>query len=187
MALSMHGGETFFGLAFWQQLLATLVGVVVGIPIALWLNRQQERREATTTQAARDRRRRQLLTAVKNEAQSNREALQTIARAIESGKIESAPLWISVLEGTAAIKYELLEVPICEALDELLYLLRAVDGFQRLQLGLLFDPQAHLSISTSTNPNTTFFLERHPRVLANLKDAVAKAQGQVEKVLAMPS
>jgi hypothetical protein len=111
----MPGGESFFGAAFWQQLLATLVGVVVGIPIALWLSRQQERREARAASGAREGRRQQLLTAVKNEVQSNRDALRTIAQAIESGRIEAAPLWMSVLEGTAAIKYELLEVPLCEA------------------------------------------------------------------------
>src|SRR5438552_4169171 len=119
------GHASFLDVAFWQQLVVTLVGVGGGVPIALWLNRRLERRGASAEQQARHQRRQQVLTAIKNEVLQNKDALETVLRGTRSRKIESAPLWLSVLEATAALKCELLAVPLCEALDELLYLLVA--------------------------------------------------------------
>lgn len=84
--------HTFFDLVFWQQLVATMVGVGLGVPIALWLNRLEERRETTAARGAREERREQLLAALKREREFNREQLQSLDRAHRAEKIEAAPL-----------------------------------------------------------------------------------------------
>lgn len=178
----------FFDVPLAQQLVATFVGVAFGVPVALWLNRLQQARETTASRVARAERRNQLVAALKRELEFNREQLVTIARADQLEKIEAAPLSFPILEGTAPLRHELLDFGLCSALDETHYLLRAVDGFQRQHLALLFDPTAHVAqgheppVAASLGL-TTFYLARAPKLRAHLKDAVDRALVKLDDVL----
>ncbi len=84
--------DTFFSSAFWKDFapngLATLLGVVAGIPIALWLYQRQQKSEATIKQEAQEKeaqeRKNKFLNLVKEELEYNQLVLTEVIQAQET-------------------------------------------------------------------------------------------------------
>lgn len=107
----------FFDIAFWQNLVsnstATLIGVILGIPTALFINRQitkvEETKVAEYKRTEQVLRKKQLLSII-------RESLEENLALLEQMESELAPNYVifynvdtELLESTSSVKYEFID------------------------------------------------------------------------------
>lgn len=173
--------HSFFDVTFWQQLVATLIGVMIGVPIALWVNRLQERREARGREEVTRRRKEQLVIALTTEVTFGQTLAAEMLDALSKpGKIVVGELDTAVLDATASLKYELLDVPLCDALDKLRYYMKGANRFVDQQLRLFHDPATKTTeIVRTGQPTVTMYDEMMPAVQSRLRDALTKVREQV--------
>lgn len=138
----------FFDIAFWQDFtsngLATLLGVVVGIPVALAINRKFE-------SGNRRRKLADLLGLYQETLQENRDRLDGIARALKPGVVMFSNVDVLLLEATASLKYEYIDDPeLNKRLDELRYELQHIHGLMALQLEIEYGAYRSMSGYTET-------------------------------------
>lgn len=95
----------FFDLPFWKDFvsngLATLIGAVAGIPIALWLNRKVKQR-------VEQERKRELLIVLRYVLEDNKKNIELISKTTGGGAFGSTIAEVHMLDATASDQYELL-------------------------------------------------------------------------------
>ncbi len=125
--LDLSGVGEFFDLAFWQQFLITVIGLIVGIPFALALNRWEEQRERRDERRSETARRRQFIQALRSAVDRNRVVLEGMAEAMRPTAIMFHGIDLAFLRATASLKYEMLDsVELGASIDELITRLESV-------------------------------------------------------------
>jgi len=106
----------FFDCQFWQDFvsntLATVLGVLVGIPVALWVDRLvahwQEAREVSQKQVLAAQRRHQLLQMLREALQKNHDLVVQMEQELRPETLIFYNVDTQLLEATSSIKYEIL-------------------------------------------------------------------------------
>ncbi len=131
--------ENFWNIEFWQQFVATILGVVLGIPAGLWLNRRQERQDVKKSSQERNARRSQLRRIICTATDSNRQIVMHLREHIDKN-IVFFNVDTTVLDSTSAAKYELLDdLAACLAVDALRFHLHTLYREIELLLRVSFD------------------------------------------------
>ena len=144
----------FFTLGFWQDFvsnfIATLFGVVIGIPAALLINRlaskKQDEKETAYQREIFLQKQNQLLQMFMETLQKNLEIIDRVADELRPEKVLIYNVDTQLLESTSSVKYEIVEnIELNRQLDsiryELLYLHHKID----LQFGIEFSAYAAMS------------------------------------------
>jgi hypothetical protein len=128
-----------------NDILGTFLGALLGIPAGLAVN------HAWQYYADRDRRR-QLLDAITRSVNQNDYLVGQVEDWLNKGGAPYFNMDMPLLESTSSLKYELLDVELCQKLDhlrfELDHLARKVD----LLLKLEYDPTARLAMPGPNGP-----------------------------------
>jgi hypothetical protein len=122
---------------------ATLLGVIVGIPVALSINasqaKQEEQRRAEDASRERRARATQYLKMVQLSLANSLTFLDYVMAQLAPGRIIYSNLDIEQLESTAALKYEIIDdLAICGNLDLVRYDLRHISRLMDLNLTMSF-------------------------------------------------
>ncbi len=143
------------------SILGTFLGALLGIPAGIAVNHAWQKRTDNE-------RRRQLRASLKSTVEANTNWLDQILAWVNKSGYPFFNVDLTVLESTAALKYEFLDdIPLCGEIDrlhfELIHFARKVD----LLLSLQFNPQAHLTIS---GPHGNMLNELRPGLVKSLND-----------------
>lgn len=137
----------FFDFAFWQNFvsnsLATLLGVVVGIPVALFIDRlvnQWQAKEEIRKQKERlQQRKSQLLQTIKETLQKNLALVEQMEKELTPEAVIFYNVDVQLLEGTSSLKYELIDnLELNRQLDSIRYELLHLHRKIELQLDIEF-------------------------------------------------
>lgn len=134
----------FFDLAFWQNFvsngLATLLGVIVGIPIGLWLDRRRSARETKGRQ-------RSLLSTIAGTLLMNLAVLDSLAPNLTPDDVPLLNVDPTVLDATAGLKWEIIDdAELNAALDLVRYALQ--DLRRKLDLQLEMENSSFKTVNT---------------------------------------
>lgn len=124
--------DSFFDTAFWQSFIsdasATFLGVLLGVPVALWIERWRAR-QATTD------RRLQILKLLRDTLVKNHALLQQMVAEVKPDYVIFYNVDNTVLDSTASLKYELLDdVVLNRLLEHIRYELQHLHRKVELQL-----------------------------------------------------
>lgn len=149
----------FFDVSFWKDFLsntlATLLGVFLGIPAALWLDRlisqQREKQEREAQQAAETERRLELLRLLRETLVRNRKIIERMSQELTTGSLITYNTDPLLLDSTASLKYEIIDdLDLNRQLDvlryELQHLHRKVKLRWQLEFSLIRDQRSILRV-----------------------------------------
>jgi len=162
---------------------ATLLGVIIGIPIALTINasqtREEERRRAEGASRHRRARAIQYLKMVQFSLVNSITFLDYVERQLAPGRVIYSNLDIEQLESTAALKYEIVDnLSICGSLDVVRYDLRYISRLMDLNLTMSF------GAFRAAVGDTAFFAEQNA-VVTRIQDFIPNTRKSVENALAL--
>jgi len=174
----------FFNLGFWQDLvsnlLATVLGVVVGIPTALWVDRflirRQEEKEATKERALATQRRRQMLQILREALQKNLNLVRQMEGELQPATVLFYNVDTQLLEATSAIKYEIL--------DEL-ELSRLLDSIRYELLHLHRKVELQLEIEYSASKAMTSYGKMRAQLVQAIRDHFPRIKDEISQALEM--
>lgn len=145
----------FFDQPFWQQFIVTFVGVIIGIPFALWINRRQAAREQANAKSADTAKARQVLQALKQSVQKNIGLLNQMLTDLKAMAI-FYNVDLSVIQAFETQQAILIEdVALSEKLANLRYELSHLHRKVELQLQIEFDGSLralNLGLNTPQGP-----------------------------------
>jgi len=176
----------FFDFRFWQDFasnsLATLLGVLVGIPIALWLNRLltrwQESRKTSQEQALAAQQRRQLLQMLREALQKNRDLILQMEQQLRSKTVIFYNVDTQLLDATSSIKYEILDdLELSRLLDSIRYELLHLHRKVELQLETAYS--AFKAVDT--------YREMRDRLIQAIHDHFPRIKDEIGQALDMIS
>jgi len=160
---------SFLDVGFWQQLVVTVVGVVFGIPLALWLNRRQEEREQKTQVTELAQRREQLVNALIATLTDATTVLKPL-RDLDAGRIAYVSLDLTLLDSTASLKYELLDdIELCKAIDGVRYGSMQLNRKLDLHLRIYSDGALRAIHRAGSGAGNTLYKEMHAPLLTDIK------------------
>jgi hypothetical protein len=138
----------FFDVAFWKDFVsnisATFLGVLLGIPAALWLDRsisrRREKQEREAKQAVERERLLELLRLLRETLERNREIIERMSKELTPDSLITYNVDPSLLDSTASLKYEIInDLDLNRQLDllryELQHLHRKVELRWEIELG----------------------------------------------------
>jgi len=174
---------SFFDKAFWQQFVTMVAGLVVGIPVALWINRLQVRAEKHKERELESERRRTLLEALVDRISFNQAFIRDAETKFEKIVIlENVDL--GILDATATLKYELLDdFELCKKLDDLRFHLTQVHCKLDLLLRMYFDGSIHCGQVTIGDKSVPMYIHLRGELLAPLRNHFATVLGICDDVL----
>ena len=119
---------SFLNTEFWQQLITTTLGVALGIPAALWIERQIEGEKEKSE-------RKELAQALLDSLNKNLGLVDQLARELaQDDYVPLYPVDLTILDATASRKYELLKKSdVVRAIDHARFELIHLNG----KLGLM--------------------------------------------------
>lgn len=152
MEFILSWAVNFFDTAFWQQLLVTIAGLMIGIPFALWINRIQERRDRKHGEQQEKIRREELLQTLAITVQKNKSLLEQMKRDLQTQAI-FYNVDLATLDWMASEELSSFDdVALCEQISHLRYELSHLRTKVELQLRVEFDGTLRaLSIQIPTN------------------------------------
>ncbi|MBW1796037.1 MAG: hypothetical protein JRJ38_16715 [Deltaproteobacteria bacterium] len=173
----------FFDTAFWKDfasnVLATLLGVAVGIPVALWIDRFVSRRRESKEIAER----RNALTQRKNQfLQMLHEALRKNLALVEQMERELRPESVifynvdtQLLESTSSMKNETIEdLDLNRRLDSIRYELLHLHRKVELQLEIEYSPYKAMANYMDRRAQLVEAITAHfPRIKQEIREALA--------------
>ncbi len=150
-----------------KSILGTFLGALLGIPAGLMVNHAWRHRQD------RDRRW-QLLSAVRQTIDHNSYLIDQIEEWLNKNGFPFFNVDLSLLESTASLKYELLDISLCRQIDQLRYELTLLGRKVNLLLELEFDPSAKRAVMRQGEVGTTStYAELHPMVVDAIKAHIA--------------
>ena len=172
----------FFNFGFWQNFvsnsLATVVGVVLGIPAALWINRWisniEDQKERDRQKEIKAERCKDLLRLLRGALEKNQKLLEQMEREIRPDYVIFYNVDTQLLDATSSLKYEIIEnLELNQLLDsiryELLHLHRKVD----LQLEITYSAfQAISSYEESRKRLVEAILAHIPNIKSEIDEAL---------------
>jgi len=180
---------TFFDFSFWQDFvsnsLATVLGVLVGIPVALCLNRfltrRQESRETSKQQVLATQRRHQLLQILREALQKNRDLVLQMEQELRPKTLIFYNVDTQLLEATSSIKYEILdELELSRLLDSIRYELLHLHRKVELQLEIEYSAFKAMGNYGETRAGLVQAIRAHfPRI----KDEISQALDMISAQL----
>lgn len=168
---------------------ATLLGVVLGIPVALSLNASQAREEqvkqAQRAREVRNKRARQLIKMLQFSLTTSDAFLQSVGKNLAPGRVIYANLDLEQLEATSSLKYELIEdLAVSGHLDvaryDLLFIRRLMDLHLQISFGPLRVSQDEAAVRSEQAAVVERILDHIPRT----REAMAEAQKRMTAYLA---
>jgi uncharacterized membrane protein len=183
---------TFFDFGFWQDFvsnsLATLLGALVGIPIALWLNRLltrwQEHRKTSQEQALAHHRRNQLLQMLRETLQKNRDLILRMEQELRSKTVIFYNVDTQLLDATSSVKYEVLDdLELSHLLDSIRYDLLHLHRRVELQLEIAYS--AFKAMDTYRQMRDSLIQAIHdyfPRIKDEIDQALDMISAQLPEV-----
>ncbi len=173
----------FFDFAFWQNFvsnsLATLAGVVVGIPVALLIDRLvskwQAKEEFNRQKEAAQRRKIQLLQTLKDALQKNFALVEQIEKELSPEAVIFYNVDLQLLEGTSSLKYELIDnLELNQQLDSIRYELIHLHRKIELQLDIEFSSYKAMGNYMAKRRQLVGAITMHlPRIKKEISDALA--------------
>ncbi len=147
---------------FWS-LFGTFIGALLGVPAGFWVNRWSSKH------ADRDRRS-QLLSALRQTVDHNSYLIDQIEGWLNKDGFPFFNVDLPLLESTASLKYELLDISLCRQIDQLRYELAHLGRKVNLLLELEFDPSAKRAFMRQGDVGTTStYAELHPMLVDAIK------------------
>jgi hypothetical protein len=160
----------FLDKAFFQQLLITLVAVVLGIPAGIGLNRLWERRTSRQEREALEERRKQLREALKGAMVNNAHLLHDLKN-ISNGGIPKRTLDLALLDATAQVKYELLtDYVFCREIDSVRYGLASLSRQIDIAMHLACDGTARAAGNFVEGRKVSLYDQLMPQLLKTIQD-----------------
>ena len=165
--------STPFRDVFLGNLLATAIGIVIGIPVALELARRQQAAEQTaTTQREEERaadRRRQFLNMIQLSLATNSSFLRSVADRLVPGSVIYPNLDIEQLEATSSLKYEIVDdLRLNAQLDLVRFNLRFIRRLLDLSLDLSYSQQRF-------ELDANEYLDEHGRIVERIQKEIPEA------------
>jgi len=172
----------FFDITFWQDFvsngLATLLGALVGIPIALWIDRsisrRQEAEEASKKQAIVAQRRNQFLRMLRESLRKNLALVEQMERQLQPETVIFYNVDIQLLESTGSIKYEIVDdLDLNRRLDSIRYELGHLHRKVELQLEIEYSSYKAMGNYMTRRTELIGAITEHlPRVKREIGDAL---------------
>ena len=158
---------------FLGNLLATVLGVVVGIPVALELTRRQQLGEAKAESEAREAtaaaRRIRFLKMIQFSLLTNVSFLENVAKNLKPGAAVYPNVDMEQLEATASIKYEIIDdLGLAGRLDHVRFHLRFITRLLDLSLEFLYS-QSRFDLEPDE------FLVEHGRIVDRIQEQIPRA------------
>ncbi len=128
----------------WQtiaSILGTFLGALLGIPAGLAVNHAWRHREDRDRKA-------QLLEALRQAVDQNLYLMNQIEQWLSNKGMPFFNVDLTILDATASLKYELIDIPLCRELDQLRFELSHLARKLDTAITLRFNPQAHISIDS---------------------------------------
>ncbi len=168
---------------FLGNLLATIMGVVIGVPVALELTRRQQRAEDKAIAEERERRATERSTRYLKMIQfsmlTNTSFLQNVAANLRPGSVIYPNLDIEQLEATASLKYEIIDdLRLNGQLDVVRFNLRFIRRLLDLSLDFSYSHDRF-----ALEPDV--FLEEHKRIVDRVQREIPKALENINGAAAM--
>lgn len=168
---------------FLGNLLATIMGVVIGIPVALELTRRQQRAEEEAIVAEGERRatqrRTQYLKMMQFSLVTNATFLRSVAKNLKPGRAIYSNLDIEQLEATASLKYEIIDdLKLSAQLDVVRFNLRFIRRLLNLSLDFSYSHDRF-----ALKPDV--FLMEHKRIVDKVQEHIPRALETVTDAAAM--
>jgi hypothetical protein len=158
---------------FLGNMLATITGVVIGIPVALALTRHQQRAEANAIAKQAERqaaqRKTQFLKMIQFSLAGNASFLQNVAKNLSPGAAIYPNIDMEQLEATASLKYEIIgNLRLSGQLDLVRFHLRLIRRLLDLSLEFLYSHDRF-----ALEP--AVFLKEHKGIVDRIQDQIPRA------------
>ncbi|HLC33829.1 MAG TPA: hypothetical protein VJJ70_02370 [Anaerolineales bacterium] len=168
--------DSFLG-NFW----ATVIGVAIGVPIALALNRRLQQDEDTSrlqqSKLETDRRTTQYLKMLQLSLLTNATFLDLIAQRLLPGTVIYSNLDLEHLESTASLKYQLIDdIVLNGTIDSIRFNLRFISRLMDLNVQLSFGP-------FRAAMGETAFLSEQTAIINRIRTTVPDAKRDIDKAL----
>jgi hypothetical protein len=115
----------FLDISFWQHLLTTVLGVALGIPAALWVDRSIRRHQQRAERG-------QLIEALSQSLEENLSLVNRLESELSDNRPDpqpTDPLDLMLLNSTSITKYESLDsIRVCQSIDSARYRLTCLDS-----------------------------------------------------------
>jgi hypothetical protein len=173
----------FFDFAFWQNFVsnsfATLLGVILGIPVAFFLdrkiNQRQEQQEIAKQQEILSQQKAQLLQTLKESLQKNLTLVEQMESELKPETVIFYNVDTQLLEGTSSLKYEIIDdLDLNRQLDSIRYELLHLHRKVELQLEIEFSAYKAMGNYTAKRKQLVETIIAHlPRIKEEIKNALA--------------
>lgn len=175
---------SFFDIEFWKDVssngLATLLGALVGIPIALWLNRlidsRRQKADKEMIKSQMVERRKQFSAMLVAALQKNAALVAQMKQQLTPNKVIFYNVDNLVLESTSSLKYELIEdLDLNRLLDSIRYELDHIHKKVELQLETVYSSyRAMGGFQKNRTQLIQAIIDHFPRVESELHEAITK-------------
>ena len=173
----------FFDFTFWQNFvsnsLATLLGVILGIPVAFlidrWVTQWQEKKEIIKESETLQQRKAQLLQTLKDALQKNLDLVEQMERELKPETVIFYNVDTQLLEGTSSLKYEVIDnLDLNRQLDSIRYELIHLHRKVELQLEIEFSAYKAFGNYMERRKQLVEAITVHlPRIKQEIKNALS--------------
>jgi hypothetical protein len=173
--------------AFWQGFVgnaaATFLGVLFGIPFALWVNRrilrQQESKEAAERQNTLTRRKNQFLHLLQEALQKNLDLVKQMEQELKPGGGVYYNVDTQLLESTSSLKYGIIEdLDLNRRLDSIRYELLHLHRKVEIQLDIAYSTYRAMDHYREQRAQLIGAITMHfPRIKQEITEALAIIEG----------
>jgi|CXWL01.1.fsa_nt_gi uncharacterized membrane-anchored protein YhcB (DUF1043 family) len=134
---------SFFSIAFWQgavgNLFATVIGVIVGVPLALWVNSRSSSQQ-------KNERKIQLIKLLIQTLEKNTNLIEQMQVELKPERVNFYNLDLSLLDSVSSLSFELIDdLKLCTDISNLSYELHHLQTKIELQLETVYSTAASMS------------------------------------------
>jgi hypothetical protein len=179
----------FFDITFWRDfvssVLATLLGALIGIPTALWIDRsiskRREAEKARTRQDIADQRRNQLVQVLLESLRKNYALVEQMEQELRPERVIFYNVDTQLLESSGSIKYEIIDdLDLNHRLDSIRYELLHLHRKVELQLEIEYSSYKMIDNYMQRRATLVGAIREHlPRIKQEIADALSILEVQL--------